>query len=220
MVLSPDMIIELSHMVFCFFIQSGIGDRESQIAVRLLPNNVTRTYWYRSANMAMFQGLCGPECMTNVLLVTTMWNHVRDEATGNGRLNALSEGPWKPLLGQGARSVRYRNTYDSALQVVNMLASRTPIPLQIQVELVDRRMKLRETAAGLQIDADLKSRLASHEEAAAELKRRIKQLRRSGGASRMNGHKPKARDKGWEHTPLAGTWWKDLGGRVFNAWLG
>jgi hypothetical protein len=45
-------------------------------------------------NLLMFMQLCGPHCYQNVMLATTMWSILPDEATGEAREKELVEKFW------------------------------------------------------------------------------------------------------------------------------
>ncbi|KAF8557842.1 hypothetical protein OG21DRAFT_1406255 [Imleria badia] len=102
-------------------------------------------------NLAVFKDLCGDGNLKNIVLVTTMWDEVKDQAVGSQREDELLSDFWKDMIRQGSRSYRFEGTRDSAWEIINRLelegARQTRIQLQIQVEMVDRGLELHETTA-------------------------------------------------------------------------
>jgi len=64
-----------------------------------------------------FQKLCGNAGASQVVLATTMWDEV-DEKIGEERLAELQSTYWKEMIAQGSRTMRYRNTPESAMQLL------------------------------------------------------------------------------------------------------
>ena len=63
--------------------------------------------------------LCGDDSIVNVVIATSMWNHV-DEATGNSREEELrsSDEMFQPLVRKGVKMLRHSNTRDSAIKII------------------------------------------------------------------------------------------------------
>lgn len=99
-------------------------------------------------NLDMFQRLCGPEALKNVILLTTFWDMLDSESIGLAREKQLREVFWRALIDQGSRTERFDPpTYERAWDIIGQFPPATNIPLAIQVELVDEHKKLSETAA-------------------------------------------------------------------------
>lgn len=102
-------------------------------------------------NLAVFQDLCGNDNLKNVVLVTTMWDEVEDQSVGSKREQELLSSFWKGMIGFGSRNCRYEGTRESAWEIIDLLdlegSRRRPTPLQIQREMVDRKLPLHETTA-------------------------------------------------------------------------
>ncbi|KAF8181550.1 hypothetical protein BJ912DRAFT_928995 [Pholiota molesta] len=58
-------------------------------------------------NLAMFQRLCGPKALKNVVLLTTFWDELERQDIGLAREKQLSELFWKPLIDKGSRTERF-----------------------------------------------------------------------------------------------------------------
>jgi hypothetical protein len=98
---------------------------------------------------ALFQTLCGTAALTNLILVTTMWDTVKEEM-GLKREKELCSGMWKSMLELGCRTARFANTFDSAWRIVKLLADNPRrIPLALQVEMVDKQQRFPSTSLGL-----------------------------------------------------------------------
>jgi len=95
----------------------------------------------------MFEKLCGPSALQNVILTTTMWDEV-DEATGLMREEELRTKYWKSMITFGSRMARVGNTYDSAWDVLDKFANTAHRPVLLQQEMVDQGKDLANTTAG------------------------------------------------------------------------
>jgi hypothetical protein len=96
----------------------------------------------------MFRALCGSDAATNTILVTTMWSEVK-ESNGRSREQQLADVYWKPFLDEGSRLNRFRDSFDSAWEIIASLLDKVPLEvIQIQRELVEIGKLLPETDAG------------------------------------------------------------------------
>lgn len=104
-------------------------------------------------NLEMLQRLCGDHCLSNVILVTTMWSDLTQtqEFTAQEAREAdlkSNSKYWGDLIHKGATTARYDGTYSSALNIVSHLERRPPIVLDIQRQMVYEGCTLMQTAAG------------------------------------------------------------------------
>jgi len=97
-------------------------------------------------NLRMFERLCGVNALRNVMLVTTMWNEI-DDATALSHEEELRTKYWRPMVSAGSRISRFDYNHQSAWEIVDQLNG-TPLPVQLQVELVDEGKPLAYTSAG------------------------------------------------------------------------
>jgi hypothetical protein len=97
----------------------------------------------------MFENICGKKALQNVIIVTTMWDEV-DEAIGTEREKHLKSTCWKAMIDQGTKTVRYRNTADSAWTIMDdyLTTPNNRCALLLQQEMVDMERQLYETKAG------------------------------------------------------------------------
>jgi hypothetical protein len=100
-------------------------------------------------NLRIFEKLCGKNVLQNVILTTTMWDEV-DELTGQQRERELKAKYWKAMIDQGSKTVRYLNTPDSALDIIDhfLQTANARYAVLLQEEMVDMERQLRETKAG------------------------------------------------------------------------
>ncbi|PKS07357.1 hypothetical protein jhhlp_005959 [Lomentospora prolificans] len=158
-------------------------------------------------SLLMFRKLVGDAALGNVILATTQWADV-PEADGAKREDELMAKFWKPLVDEGARSVRYKGDHDSAVEIMKMVLAEPRVVLDIQRELVDERKPLLETAAGYTLNEQLvemqqkyerqlnlvKEEMASKDEAHEELSQIVKQLEDQLASVRAQHTKMKDRE--------------------------
>ncbi|KAI6117107.1 hypothetical protein EDD17DRAFT_1071575 [Pisolithus thermaeus] len=105
-------------------------------------------------NLRVFQKLCGKKAMSQVILVTTMWDEV-EESVGNERLEELVGNYWKVMIAQGSTTYRYGNTPESSRQLLSQLVKRKRCEVRLQKQMADKTMELRETDAGRELSSPL-----------------------------------------------------------------
>jgi hypothetical protein len=121
----------------------------------------------------MFVSLCGQEAMPNVVIATTMWGEVRTE-NGERREKELKETFWKDLLDEGCRVERFEDTYESAWLIVDRLAMEDRAKMRLTHEMVDRRLTLQQTEAGIILNDELKRLIVARKEASRRLRAQAK----------------------------------------------
>ena len=125
-------------------------------------------------NLAMFRKLCGPEPLKNVILATTFWGKVT-EGEGVARENQLRSDPdfWADMIEDGARTARFDNTQESAFKLIQNLAKRPPVALQIQREMCDDGKLLAQTEAGEEVNGKLAKMIEKHAKEMQGLQRQL-----------------------------------------------
>ncbi|KAG6327432.1 hypothetical protein ID866_11657 [Astraeus odoratus] len=73
-----------------------------------------------------FKGLCRNGAISQVTLVTTMWDEVEEE-TGKERLEELRNDYWTDILTGRPTTFRYRNTPESAKELLREVAKTRPV---------------------------------------------------------------------------------------------
>ncbi|KAH7905041.1 P-loop containing nucleoside triphosphate hydrolase protein [Hygrophoropsis aurantiaca] len=77
-------------------------------------------------NLSMFRKLCGNDALKNIILATTKWGDIEDEA-GLSREEQLRSTFWKDMIGHGSRMGQFRDNYESAWKIVDMIATAEPL---------------------------------------------------------------------------------------------
>jgi len=128
-------------------------------------------------NFVMFQKLCGPAFLANVVLATTRWSEV-NPAVGEARENELKTKAafFKPIIDMGSPIMRYENSFESARNILSHLVDKTPLPLLIQKEIADEMKTVSETAAGLELHREILEQAKRHEEEMSVLLEEIDEL--------------------------------------------
>ena len=95
----------------------------------------------------MFERLCGKVALQNVIITTTMWNKL--DATLESQWEIELKKGWEVMLSRGSTSNRFRNTSDSAWDILdNLLDRKDRHAIRLQTEMVDLGLQLHETSAG------------------------------------------------------------------------
>jgi hypothetical protein len=98
--------------------------------------------------------MCGDHSLKNVVIATTMWDDVSEEA-GQRAEDALRL-HFQPALKQRATLVRHDNTAASVHQILRTtIFKNNPLPLSIQQEIVDDRKEDWNTSAGIELKRQL-----------------------------------------------------------------
>jgi hypothetical protein len=129
--------------------------------------DITKTRMHGSdmKTLDLFCRLIGEAAFKHVVLVSTMWNKVKEEFedAAYDKEAQLTDDFWREMILGGSYAQRFLGTRASAEGIISQLVgSREPVVLQIQRELVDGDMKLSATAAGsvlaLGVEEDLETK--------------------------------------------------------------
>ena len=113
-------------------------------------------------NFRMLRDLCGDPALEGVVLVTNMWGEIPQE-DGEELEEQLISKYFKPALDKGASLARHLNTVESAHDIIRgIMRKRLQVPLQIQREIVEEGMGVRDTAAGEAINEELNDQIRRH----------------------------------------------------------
>ena len=126
-------------------------------------------------NFKMFRELCGDNNLKNVFIVTNMWGSV-DPRVGLAWENELSLTDifFKPALDKGTRLLRHDNTIGSAYNIIRQVMKNHPVALQIQEELVDQKKDISDTAAGIELNKELREQAERHRKEIVELQKEMR----------------------------------------------
>ena len=122
-------------------------------------------------NLRMFEKLCGKHALGNIILTTTMWDKI-DEKMGDEREKELREEYWKSMIKQGSTTFRYRNTRDSAWEILDKVlqSGHNRHAILLQKQMVELEMQLNETDAGRTLYTTLESLLKKRQDALDEIR--------------------------------------------------
>ncbi len=109
-------------------------------------------------NLHIFQKLCGSEALQNTILTTTMWDEA-DRTFGEMEEMNLVQGCWQSTMSQGAETMRYWNTEESACGIIDHVLSHRQgqFTLDLQKELVAEGKGLLKTGAGEYVFGELQA---------------------------------------------------------------
>ena len=72
-------------------------------------------------NYQMFERLCGEGFHPRVLLVTTMWEKLKDQNDGKRMMQEITQKYWNEMIAGGSKVLRHDGTQESARNVVRSL---------------------------------------------------------------------------------------------------
>lgn len=98
-----------------------------------------------------------------------MWDKV-DGKAGIERERELKNGYWKPMIKQGSRTVRHRNTRESAWDILDGVIGHSRLAVLLQREMVDMERQLRETQAGQKLYDSLETLMKAQQEKLDEIR--------------------------------------------------
>lgn len=127
-------------------------------------------------SVRLFEKLCGEDCFGDVTIVTTMWSMLRNQEAREAayiREEMLRKRLefFGGLVNSGARLVRYGESRDSALNIVQGLVLRKrKILLKLQKEMMtSERITLAQTTAGRYLEGELANTRERYEREKKEL---------------------------------------------------
>lgn len=135
-------------------------------------------------NIRMFEKLCGEKKLKNVVIVTTRWEKMQgegEEAKARAREKNLCEGPtlFKRAIEEGATVTRHDNTPAKALEILEEVVKRRPVPMRIQEEMVDEGKDLDHTDAGVEVVRLLRARVRALGEELQIMREEVEKMRNS-----------------------------------------
>jgi len=121
-------------------------------------------------NLRMFSELCGDQGVKKVILVTTMWDKLARKSVGAQREHDLRLKYWRVMMEKGALVARFRNTPQTAWKIIDMIIQEpTTDALLLQEELVDLKLRLNETKAGMMLYSNLQELLVEQQKTIGSL---------------------------------------------------
>ena len=114
--------------------------------------------------------------MAPYIIVTNMWGEVNPRVGDACEAELMREDIFfKPVLDRGAQMVRHDNTVASAESIIRLVLDNHPLPLRIQVELVNERKDISETSAGEELNRELNAQIRKRQEDMRILKEEMEQ---------------------------------------------
>ena len=163
-----DIFKDISNML------SAVYSRNVLLSGVIYTHPITATRFSGSyvKNMKFWRQLCGEDYMSAVVLVTTMWGMFIDEARAvEVEKQLMSDDFWGVPLSQGSQIFRDDNKRVSAEKIISyLLQRRKKIVLAIQKQVVDDKMELEDTTAGLGIQANLNEQISICEKELEDLR--------------------------------------------------
>ncbi|KAF9053099.1 hypothetical protein BJ165DRAFT_1400442 [Panaeolus papilionaceus] len=134
----------------------------------------TRMAGTKKRSLELFKSITGRETSDYLVFVTTMWDQIwnkRQQNMARQRFQQLQEKHYKDFLDQGAQVVKFHNTQESALNILDLCIKQwrdklfeyentrkpvreTPYGLSLYGGLYDRVEALRRVKCGLQYDLE------------------------------------------------------------------
>lgn len=127
--------------------------------------------------------MCGDRALRNVVIVTNMWGKVTPDV-GEAREQELASSFFKTALDKGAAFRRHHDTAESAHDIIRGILKKKQVTLQIQEEIVDRRKRIEETAAGKELMKELNEQVDKRLRQLRELQEMLNQTEADDGETR------------------------------------
>ncbi|KAK2600085.1 hypothetical protein QQS21_005171 [Conoideocrella luteorostrata] len=125
--------------------------------------------------LRLLESLVGSHALENLILVTTMWNRLRDEDIDQAlrREQELIDKFWRRMEDGGSSVAQFDGTADSAYALVFQLAGKQSVVLEVQKEIVDEDQTMLATAVGSNLLQQLEEHTETYQIRAAELESRL-----------------------------------------------
>ena len=111
--------------------------------------------------------------MPNVVIATTMWDRVSEEE-GNEREDELRRDFWGEMVAHGCRTERFENSHDSAWHIIRSLSVPHSAQVLLPTEIVDDKLRINETAAGVTLNKELEKLIKAQKNASRMLEQQDK----------------------------------------------
>ena len=149
--------------------------------------NVDGNRAYRSElnRTRLFKQICGQDAYKNIVIGTTMWSKIANQADGERQVweRMQSQDFWLSLTLHGTRVIPHEDNKQSAHQIIQMLLNNTPLALKMQRQLHTSNGWVNDTDAGRQVVEDLGNASSRDSE---ELNKLLKKQGRLRGQDRAD----------------------------------
>lgn len=128
-------------------------------------------------DLDMFKELCSCKAFSEVTLVSTWWDSGHPAIDVAREHDFVSnERIWGSMVKQGSRVARHSHSRHSAMRIVDSIVERQrTMVLEIQDEMVNRRLRLDETAAGRFMSRELLDQRNKMQEEIQDLQDRLRE---------------------------------------------
>lgn len=136
----------------------------------------------------LLRSLVGEDALGNVVLVTNMWNKLRDEDRGQAlrREQELVNNYWGPMQRKGSYVVQFDGTTDSAFGLIYQLAGKESVVLDVQKQIMDQDQSILGTSAGGDLARKLGNDIKFYQDKVAQLQGQLEDELRT---PRRNGER-------------------------------
>lgn len=106
-------------------------------------------------NLTLFEEFCGSQWFERVVMMTTMWDRLKDKTMGERREEELRSTFWRPMIDCGSTIVRYESNRESAWHILRLFLDTPRHPLQERAgsilanKLKETYQQLRKQIAGV-----------------------------------------------------------------------
>ncbi|KAF9034868.1 hypothetical protein BJ165DRAFT_1533894 [Panaeolus papilionaceus] len=155
---------KISAMSIVSMLKDMLQTNPGLIRFRILyhtPINNPRLPGSQRRVLRTFEALTGPESARNVIVVSTMWDSIWTEngrRRAEGNFTQLWEEIWKDYIAHGAKIVKFHNTPESALTILDDAFHRGTVITKFSVQQSIHR-PIRESPFASHIYDDLQTRI-------------------------------------------------------------
>lgn len=128
-------------------------------------------------NLRMFKKLVGEENLGSIVLATTFWEQT-DPSVGEKREHQLrvTEEFWGKMVANGSRVFRHDQGVSSGTEILKYLLGRSgKAAYDIQIDMVDKKMALDETAAGAEVQTQVDKLRKEYEKKLEDYRKEMEQ---------------------------------------------
>jgi len=165
--------VEILAMIANFLVKTYKGKANLASIIYLHKISDNRMTGSVLKNLQIFASLCGHKAMPNVVIATTMWGKVSKEE-GNEREDELKRDFWREMVANGCRTERFENSHDSAWRIIHSLSMPHPAQVLLPTEIVDDKLRINETAAGVTLNKELEKLIKAQKNASRMLEQQAK----------------------------------------------
>ncbi|KAI8723146.1 AIG1-type G domain-containing protein [Fusarium sp. LHS14.1] len=129
----------------------------------------------------LLRSLVGEDALGNVILVTSMWNRLRDDDHDRAirREQELIDKYWGPMQKKGSYVSQFDGTTESAFGLVYQLAGKDSVVLNVQREIMDQDESVLGTSAGEGLARKLEQDIKVYRAEVAELEAQLQEERKA-----------------------------------------